>query len=93
MRLLTTIFAVMIIGLATAGAAQADDDFGARFSENAPLALTDPENALAGIEPAAGASGEEDMLGEPSESDMPALHSAAQEPADEAASSTVTSEQ
>ena len=36
------------------GLSQASDEFGARFSEDTPSALQDPEKALADIMPAAG---------------------------------------
>ncbi|MCB9982855.1 MAG: hypothetical protein H6861_04145 [Rhodospirillales bacterium] len=51
---LFTMLACMILGLTLSAGTYAADDFGARFSEEAPTALSDPEEALAGIMPAAG---------------------------------------
>ena len=79
MRIITFL-SILALSLGFAGFSQAADEFGARFSEDTPSALQDPEDALADIMPAAG---EEDIDPEQAEdeayfnSDNPAENAAA----------------
>ena len=59
MRLLVTL-AIILIGLALSAPGYATDEFGARFHEVVPEALSDPEQALADIMPAAGEEDDEE---------------------------------